>query len=96
MRGMRNPAAYPERFWLKPGNANLPIGGLHDTIQENGVPGRHLQVILRPSRSERLTVTASRPSFRVRIESREKCKLESPYQIASPTAIGFACDGARA
>ena len=26
---------------LKPGNANLPIGGLHDAIQENGVPGRH-------------------------------------------------------
>ncbi|HSZ18572.1 MAG TPA: hypothetical protein VK770_02210 [Candidatus Acidoferrum sp.] len=25
---------------MKPGNANLLIGGLHDAIQENGVPGR--------------------------------------------------------
>jgi hypothetical protein len=24
---------------LKPGNANLPIGGLRGAIQENGVPG---------------------------------------------------------
>ena len=31
-----------------PGNANLPIGGSQDAIQENGVPRRHRQVILRP------------------------------------------------
>jgi hypothetical protein len=31
---------------LKPGNANLPIGGLRDAIQENGVPGRHHQEFL--------------------------------------------------
>jgi hypothetical protein len=32
---------------LKPGNANLPIAGLHVAIQENGVPGGHHQMILR-------------------------------------------------
>ncbi len=31
-----------------PGNANLPIGGLQDAIQENGVPRKHRQHILRP------------------------------------------------
>jgi uncharacterized protein len=31
-----------------PGNANLPIGALRDAIQENGVPRKHRQMILRP------------------------------------------------
>jgi len=31
-----------------PGNANLTIDGLHDAIQENGVPGKHRRVIFRP------------------------------------------------
>jgi uncharacterized protein YprB with RNaseH-like and TPR domain len=33
-----------------PGNANLPAaaGGLQDAIQENGVPGKHRQGVLRP------------------------------------------------
>jgi hypothetical protein len=29
-----------ELYRLKPGNANLPIGGLQNAIQENGVPGK--------------------------------------------------------
>jgi len=33
---------------VPPGNANLPIGGLHDAIQENGVPGKHHRVIFHP------------------------------------------------
>jgi uncharacterized protein len=31
-----------------PGNANLPIGALRDAIQENGVPRKNRQMILRP------------------------------------------------
>jgi len=33
-------------MWPKTGDANLPIGGLLDAIQENGVPGRHREVVL--------------------------------------------------
>src|SRR5450759_3771123 len=38
-----------EKMWPKTGNANLPIGGLLDAIQENGVPGRHRDRRLYPS-----------------------------------------------
>src|SRR5882672_7652610 len=31
-----------EPYRMIPGNTNLPIGGLHDAIQENGVPGQNL------------------------------------------------------
>jgi hypothetical protein len=31
--------SWPELWRLRPGNAILPIGGLRDAIQENGVPG---------------------------------------------------------
>ncbi|MCU1340629.1 MAG: hypothetical protein JWN92_52, partial [Candidatus Acidoferrum typicum] len=37
------------KFQEEPGNANLPIGGLQDAIQENGVSGHR----------ERLTLSAA-------------------------------------
>jgi len=30
-------------WWLKTGNANLPIGDFNNAIQENGVPGSPMQ-----------------------------------------------------
>ena len=47
------------RFGFYPGEANLPIAGLRDAIQENGVPGTYRHAILRPSRSDGLTVRQS-------------------------------------
>jgi hypothetical protein len=41
-RGKRSTYIWHEPHQLKPGNANLPIGGLHNAIQKNGVPGQHL------------------------------------------------------
>jgi hypothetical protein len=54
-------------IYVKSGNANLPAaaGGWRDAIQENGVPGRHHQVIA--ARFE--APPSGRPSRVIRIQS---------------------------
>jgi hypothetical protein len=42
LNGMKlrgNLTIFRPRVWEESGNANLPIGGLQNAIQENGVPG---------------------------------------------------------
>jgi hypothetical protein len=40
-----SPHEYPrQKHRALPGNANLPIGGLRNAIQENGVPGKSLEL----------------------------------------------------
>jgi hypothetical protein len=52
IRGTIGPRSNQIKLLRKPGNANLPIGGLSDANQEIGVPGVQPISLVRMARSE--------------------------------------------